>query len=59
MSNQGFDFGQVGCNSFAVAQQNANASRAQNNIVAHREPMTPADLGIVDQLLDDKVGMEP
>lgn len=79
MSNQGFDFGQVGCNSFAVAQQNANASRPQSNITAQaqtaynelysrnavfrrltdRREMTASDLGIVDQLLDDKVGMEP
>ncbi len=56
------------------AQQNAQAAHVQNNINAQqqncsnnwpdvywrrREPMTASDLGIVDQNLDDKVGMEP
>lgn len=43
--------------SFARASQQAQCNQWYAPPVTPR-PMTPADLGIVDELLDDKIGMD-
>jgi hypothetical protein len=64
-SDQSMSSSAVGLPSWAQEQaqnqlnQTARALQYVKGRFHVREPMTASDLGIVDQLLDDKVGMEP